>query len=69
MGGGEPCSVEGCSSEAIRSLSPKRLSGTSLRLKTGSRKAALCKEHYKQFKKETKEQRKIERDRFRTWSK
>jgi hypothetical protein len=63
------CSVEGCSSEAVRSLSVGRLSGTSLHLKPGSKKALLCKEHYKMFKKETKEQRKLERDRYRSWSK
>ncbi len=61
----ELCSVEGCNFEAVRSLNIHRVANTSLQLKGGSRKAFLCKLHYKQFKKETKKDRELEHYRFR----
>ncbi|HVP24060.1 MAG TPA: hypothetical protein VMS77_09145 [Conexivisphaerales archaeon] len=61
----ELCGVEGCSRPAKRSVSSKNLAGTSLRVSASSNRANLCKEHYKQFKKETKGEREIERARFK----
>ena len=55
------CDVSGCSAEAERSVSPKKVKDTSLEMKNkDSRTAHLCKEHYKAFKKETKKDRKLE---------
>lgn len=58
--------MEGCSEPAERSLSRQRLSGTNLKLKPGERKAHLCRKHYKEFKKETKQERELEKARFRS---
>lgn len=56
------CDVAGCSKEAERSVSPKKMKGTSISLKNKDSKTAhLCKEHYASFKKETKTDRKLER--------
>ncbi|MGA1974818.1 MAG: hypothetical protein ABSG92_04215 [Conexivisphaerales archaeon] len=59
------CGIEGCSQPAKRSISTKNLAGTSLRVKASARRVNLCKVHYKQFKKETKEDRAIEKARFK----
>lgn len=61
---GTKCSVIGCDKEAEKSLAYERASmAKSLNLQIGSR-AYLCKEHYKIWKKETKEIREIERLRW-----
>jgi hypothetical protein len=55
------CDVKGCENEAERSLNLKQLSKCSLTFKTEiSHNAHLCKEHYKQYKKETKTARSID---------
>ena len=51
----EICDVAGCEKPAERSLNIKKVSETDLRLKSDSLKQVhLCKEHYKQLKKQTK---------------
>lgn len=51
----EICDVEGCSNTAERSFNIKKVSQTSLKLKSQDiRNVHLCKEHYKTLKKETK---------------
>lgn len=53
--GADICHVQGCESEAERSVSRKKVEGTSLRLKdSGARQVHLCKAHYRELKKETK---------------
>jgi len=61
----ELCGIEGCGQPAKRSISASNLAGTSLKVRTSSHRVNLCKDHYKQFKKETKEERDIERARFK----
>lgn len=57
----EMCDVEGCSCEAERSLNMKQVAKCSLKLKdSGARSVHLCKEHYKQYKKETKTERSLD---------
>ena len=55
------CAVLKCDNEAVRSISAKK-AGKILKLETGPRekKAHLCKEHYKEFRKATKRDRKYE---------
>lgn len=57
-----PCDVSGCSKEVHRSLPRKKvdkaLSGHSL--KGDGRRAKICKDHYRDFKKATKKDRKLE---------
>lgn len=56
---GFKCSVEGCGGEAVRSLSAERVKAAGLKVIEG-RRAYLCKEHYKEFKKASKKRRLIE---------
>jgi hypothetical protein len=50
---GAKCSVEGCDREAVRSLDFGKVYAAGLKVKSG-RRAFLCKEHYKEYKKATK---------------
>ena len=55
------CDVINCNKEAERSIGLKQFSKSSLKLKdAGVRSAHLCKEHYKEFKKETKTSRELD---------
>ncbi len=57
----EICDVDGCNNEAERSLSMKQVANSKLALKPGEHRSVhLCKEHYKQYKKETKTERSID---------
>ncbi len=60
---GGACAVSGCNEEAARSIAAdklkKALSGTSLR--SDSRRAHVCKKHYREFRKKTKGERELER--------
>lgn len=50
------CEVKGCDRPAERSFSIRKVSGTSLELKDpGCRQVHLCREHYRELKKETKD--------------
>jgi hypothetical protein len=60
---GEKCSVEGCSEEAIRSVNVAKVKNAGL--KVNGRRAYLCKEHYKDYKKGSKKDRQIEKWRHR----
>lgn len=56
----EICDCDGCSNEAERSINFKKVQKTSLTLKPGERRSVhLCKEHYRTFKKETKQEREL----------
>lgn len=56
------CDVEGCGSDAERSVNVKQVSQTELRLKAGDRRQVhLCKTHYREFKKQTKKSRDLDR--------
>jgi len=57
---GISCSVDGCSREAIRSLSAAKVEEAGLKVK-GTRRVYLCKEHYKEYKKATKKEKTLER--------
>ncbi|RLI44250.1 hypothetical protein DRO61_12375 [Candidatus Bathyarchaeota archaeon] len=54
------CSIKACNREAVRSLALDRVEQTGLKV-DGEKRAHLCKQHYKEFKKRTKKDRKIER--------
>ncbi len=60
---GAKCSVSGCGKEAVRSISADKVKAAGLRV--GSEKRAyLCKDHYKEFKKKTKKDKQLERWRY-----
>ena len=61
---GSPCNVEGCDAPAVRSLNTKKIQDAGFRLNSSGRKSGLCKEHYKEWKKATKEDRSLERARY-----
>ncbi|HIE18380.1 TPA: hypothetical protein EYP75_01500 [Candidatus Bathyarchaeota archaeon] len=61
---GTLCSVEGCSREAVRSLSAAKVEEAGLKVKE-TRRAYLCREHYKEYKKATKKEKTLERWRYK----
>lgn len=60
---GVKCSVSGCSQEAVRSLSAEKVKAAGLKV-TGEKRAYLCKEHYKEYKKKTKKDKQLEKWRY-----
>lgn len=57
----ETCDVLGCENKAERSFNIKQVSRSKLTLKSNDlRQVHLCKEHYKEYKKETKTDRSID---------
>lgn len=61
---GARCNVDGCNNEGVRSLNTKKVEDAGLRLNGAGKKSVLCKEHYKEWKKETKDDRELERARY-----
>ena len=60
VGKGVKCSVTGCGNDAVRSLPTGKVTAAGLKV-SESRRAYLCKQHYKEFKKETKKDRMLEK--------
>jgi hypothetical protein len=60
---GAKCSVSGCGREAVRSLSAEKVKAAGLKV-GGEKKAYLCKEHYKEYKKKTRKDRQLEKWRY-----
>ena len=61
---GVKCSVSGCGQEAVRSLSAEKVRAAGLRVGS-ERRAYLCKEHYKEYKKKTKKDKQLEQWRYK----
>ena len=61
---GAKCDVSGCNNDGSRSLTTKKVEGAGLDISTSSKKTVLCKDHYKEWKKETKDDRALERARY-----
>jgi len=61
---GAKCSVEGCEQDGARSLNTTKVERAGLRVTSVGKKSVLCKEHYKEWKKESKEDRELERARY-----
>jgi hypothetical protein len=59
IGKGTKCSVVNCDVEAVRSVNGSK--AKSAGLDVDGRKAYLCKDHYKDFKKGSKKDRQIEK--------
>jgi len=60
---GVKCSVSGCGKDAVRSLSSQKVKAAGLKI-GNERRAYLCKEHYKEFKKKTKKDKQLEKWRY-----
>jgi hypothetical protein len=56
---GTKCSVAGCNEDAVRSVSGPKAKTAGLNVE--ERRAYLCKEHYKEYKKGSKKDRQIEK--------
>ena len=61
---GVGCDVVGCKNMAERSLSRAETGDSGLNIGGEGRRAYLCKEHYKAWKKATKKSRTLERSRW-----
>ena len=61
---GVECSLNDCSSSAIRSINSKNVDSEQFPVSSDSNKVYFCNEHYKSWKKSTKELRKSERARY-----
>lgn len=61
---GAKCNVENCDQDGARSLNTSKVENAGLRVSATGKKSVLCKEHYKEYKKESKDERDLERARF-----
>jgi len=61
---GVKCSVSGCGNGAVRSLSTEKVKSAGMKVDSDERRAYLCKEHYKEYKKKTKKDKQIEKWRY-----
>ncbi len=61
---GAKCNFEGCDNGGARSLNTAKVENAGMRVNSPGKKTVLCKEHYKAYKKESKEDRDLERARF-----
>jgi hypothetical protein len=62
---GVKCNISGCGGEAVRSLSAEKVRSTGLKVGSGERRAYLCREHYKEYKKKTKKEKTLEKWRYK----
>ncbi len=61
---GAKCNVDGCTDDGARSLNTSKVESAGLRVNSSGKKTVLCKTHYKEWKKESKGDRDLERARF-----
>ncbi len=61
---GQKCTVVGCSRDADRSISVDKAKSAGLNVSSGEKRAYLCKEHYKEFKKKSKKDKTLEKWRY-----
>lgn len=61
---GQKCSVSGCGREAARSITADKVKAAGLNVSTDEKRAYICKEHYKEFKKKTKKDKTLDKWRF-----
>ena len=54
------CSIKGCEKEAERSLAVDAITYVGMDVEGPGKRAHLCKEHYKEYKKATRLDRKVE---------
>ncbi|HUJ84155.1 MAG TPA: hypothetical protein VLV84_00945 [Candidatus Acidoferrales bacterium] len=61
---GVKCSVSGCTREAARSITTDKVKAAGLKVSSNEKRAFVCKEHYKEFKKKTKKDKTLDRWRW-----
>ena len=55
------CAIDGCSAPAVRSLARSEVRKAFPMLAEAGRRAPLCREHYKEYKKSTRKERELAR--------
>ena len=61
---GAKCNVGGCGDDGVRSINSSKVENAGLELSASGKKTVLCKTHYKEYKKESKDDRDLERARY-----
>ena len=61
---GAKCNVSECNNDGIRSINTAKVEKAGLRVSHNNKKSVLCKVHYKEWKKETKDDRSLESARY-----
>ena len=61
---GAKCNVSGCSDDGVRSINTSKVENAGLQVASSGKKTVLCKTHYKEYKKESKGERDLERARY-----
>ncbi len=61
---GAKCNVDGCTNDGVRSLNTTKVEKADLRVISTGKKTVLCKQHYKEYKKASKDDRELERARY-----
>ena len=61
---GAKCNVGDCNNDGARSLNATKVENAGLHVSSSGKKTVLCKEHYKEWKKASKDDRDLERARF-----
>jgi len=61
---GAKCNVNGCNDDGVRSLNTGKVERAGLVVSSIGKKSVLCKTHYKEWKKESKDDRDLERARY-----
>ena len=61
---GVKCSVSGCGKDAVRSLATAKVKEAGIKV-GNERRAYLCKDHYKEYKKATKKDKQLEKWRYK----
>ena len=61
---GITCDVDGCQNAGVRSLNMNKIDKSNLTVKSTKKQIALCKMHYKEWKKNTKKTRLLELSRY-----
>jgi hypothetical protein len=61
---GQKCSVSGCGNEAARSIPVDKVKAAGLSVSSSEKRAYICKDHYKEYKKKTKKDKTIDKWRY-----
>jgi hypothetical protein len=61
---GAKCNISGCSEDGVRSINTSKVENAGLQIDSSGKKTVLCKSHYKEYKKESKDERDLERARY-----
>jgi hypothetical protein len=58
---GVKCNVSGCKNDAVRSVSVDKVKTAGLNIGSTEKRAFLCKDHYKEFKKKNKKDKLLDK--------